>query len=741
MNRRMVRWAVVAVVLGAVQSGQVPALADSAPVRMPGTSHWYQVVDTPMPWEQARRHAKTLTVNGMPGHLVTITSAAESDFVFSISSAWSDLWSAGAEVGPGAGYARNWAWVDGPEAGQLFTRCTQPVGAESCAPTGAFTRWPDFYGQHDNYEDTHQRVLSLNWYVYGNVWDDQNGSEAHAFVVEFEPASPTLNRHRSIDTNWGNICSASVAGTVLCWGHDGFQVGVAQVPADLPPALDVEVGTAHACALTLDHEVRCWGVQGHGGWPAHGQSEVPADLGPAVQISVGAYHSCALLMSGAVRCWGIDADHGSGLPVASVPSDLGEVSRVEAGGMATCALLQTGAVRCWGSGTTVADAWQGRSDFTAVSISGRGANAVLCAVTTAHKVECLGTPQYQTGQEQVPADLGPAVDVSAGSFETCALLMDASVRCWGWSLSAATTVPAGLDSALSVTTDAGTACVVTKRETVTCWGSPYAAPAEVQAPSPPAPTAVSAQALDGAAGVAWSPVEVGSDGQPTVYQVVSAPGGFACTTTELSCTVTGLANREHYTFTVTAANAAGASEASAPSNEVMPLAPGLQAWPGEQVLALGSATSLTIAQAAPNASVSVTGALKAAVSADSAGFATAVFTPAKAGVHKVTASYLVKVGKKTTKYSTTAQVYVPSVVPPAMRVKAARPAQFRLTYCPPGSSVAVVLTDGSIATGQADAAGRATLSVVLSAVPSSTVDYRVLVAGTLVRSGSVSVGR
>ena len=52
-----------------------------------------------------------------------------------------------------------------------------------------------------------------------------------------------------------------------------------------------------------------------------------------------------------------------------------------------------------------------------------------------------------------------------------------------------------------------------------------------------------------------------------------------------------------------------------------------------------------------------------------------------------------------------------------------------------------VLTDGSIATGQADAAGRATLSVVVNAVPSSTVDYRVLVAGTLVRSGSVSVGR
>ena len=91
---------------------------------------------------------------------------------------------------------------------------------------------------------------------------------------------------------------------------------------------------------------------------------------------------------------------------------------------------------------------------------------------------------------------------------------------------------------------------------------------------PNAPTSVSATDVgtsrafnNGAADVTWDAPS--SNGAPiTSYTVLSSPGGYSATTSSTSVQVTGLQSDTAYTFTVTATNAVGTSDASAASAEM-----------------------------------------------------------------------------------------------------------------------------------------------------------------------------
>ena len=93
-------------------------------------------------------------------------------------------------------------------------------------------------------------------------------------------------------------------------------------------------------------------------------------------------------------------------------------------------------------------------------------------------------------------------------------------------------------------------------------------PAITPITTPGAPTIGTATTLsDSAISVAFTPPSDGGGSPITSYTVTSSPGGYTATGTESPIVVSGLNGGTGYTFTVTATNAAGTSDASGSSNQ------------------------------------------------------------------------------------------------------------------------------------------------------------------------------
>ena len=186
--------------------------------------------------------------------------------------------------------------------------------------------------------------------------------------------------------------------------------------------IQVEAGNAHACALTDQGRVYCWGSN------SEGQAGVPGTdpvLRPTLvqteqrfeRIAAGGDNSCAMTAQGALFCWGTNemgqlGNGGISNALLPVPVDGGaNWTSVSVGPHHACALDTAGEVHCWGG-----DRWD-------VALGFRGP-ATCDAPAFEARWPCVGVPRSSekgTGYAWV----------EAGLYRTCAGRTGESAVCWG----------------------------------------------------------------------------------------------------------------------------------------------------------------------------------------------------------------------------------------------------------------------------------------------------------------------
>ena len=141
--------------------------ASASPVYNPANGHYYEVVNVSgLSWQQAEVASELRTYQGMRGHLVTITSAAENTFVFSLGNVVG--YHFGAYQDTSSPYysepAGGWRWV----TGELFT----------------YTNWTSGEPNNGRGIPGNAENYMVGW--VSNGWNDGGGRNESGFVVEYE---------------------------------------------------------------------------------------------------------------------------------------------------------------------------------------------------------------------------------------------------------------------------------------------------------------------------------------------------------------------------------------------------------------------------------------------------------------------------------------------------------------------------------------------------------------------------
>jgi len=317
----------------------------------------------------------------------------------------------------------------------------------------------------------------------------------------------------------GLLCAACVLATTSCGAKRG-----AGSPSFIPAA-SISAGgfedTGHTCILVASGNVKCWGDNeygelGDGTMTNRRAVVVGKGVTNATAISAGGNETCSLLSGGNVMCWGFhtlglmggprSTSSSAPLPIRGVENAVA----VSTSGGHACAVISSGSIKCWGadnllgtlgSGTAGAMPLTGgiipaarvKGISNAVSVSAGYSH--VCALLSSGTVECWGENPYgelgngPTGNDSPPSPapvvvkgINNARAVSVGDSDTCALLSDGTVKCWGWNeigqlgngqggrINETPVAVKDIANATAISMGGNHACAIHSGGRVKCWG-------------------------------------------------------------------------------------------------------------------------------------------------------------------------------------------------------------------------------------------------------------------------------
>ena len=269
---------------------------------------------------------------------------------------------------------------------------------------------------------------------YRRIWDGLGRPARSAALVATVVAivagglGLTVVLPRGADTEAGASASASATAQPSLNADLATPAIRATPTIAAKPAIAIAAGGDGACALLIGGTVECWGFNSLGslGDGTRTDSSTPvavSGLSGVSDITAGDSHFCALLSGGTVECWGqnffgqlgdgknLTDALGRRVSYSSTPvavSRLSGVNGIAAGSDHTCAVLSGGSVECWGA-----------SDRGQLGI---GNPSLGNGVDTDRPY-----PVGVWGLSGVSAIVAGASAVSAGGFDTCALLSGGTV--------------------------------------------------------------------------------------------------------------------------------------------------------------------------------------------------------------------------------------------------------------------------------------------------------------------------
>jgi hypothetical protein len=343
--------------------------------------------------------------------------------------------------------------------------CALLVGAQACwklAPDGGTL--PDGSADSTAGDATHVEASSFEGAIETGASDAGDSGEAESGPAMQPYASAAI----AAGQDFG--CTINAQGQVLCWGDNTYgQAG--STPSSTPvthpqlvpidavggandagdagdatvglTATAIALGDHHACAVTSNQAVYCWGLNdayqlGHASasdgdqicpgaspgqtLPCTGTPTFVAGIDGAISIGASGAWTCTVTAGKTVQCWGasqvpgVDAGTGCGLGVQ------------QQGGSCYSGFYEVG----------------GLTDVTQIAVAYDHACATIAAgaVDASDSVECWGSNnEGQVSPSACPgsdcttpltrADLSSTLGLAAGNSFSCALDSTGTVRCFG----------------------------------------------------------------------------------------------------------------------------------------------------------------------------------------------------------------------------------------------------------------------------------------------------------------------